>query len=140
MRPFAEIWLSKSFVSTCAHLFLTARTPSQATTDSTVSVCALTPSRLTNSAPTAAATPVQDREDEDDPHSEGYEIDVGRVTGEDCRKAQRQAEIYLAWKAKGRAPTAMAHPARLRSWARPPNIPPKSQDTVVSAVLRFCGS
>ncbi|KAH9931383.1 uncharacterized protein B0H18DRAFT_1116533 [Fomitopsis serialis] len=76
------------------------------------------------------ATPVQDREDEDDPHSEGYEIDVGRVTGEDCRKAQRQAEIYLAWKAKGRAPAAMAHPVRLRSWARPPNIPPKSQDTV----------
>ncbi|KAH9921004.1 uncharacterized protein B0H18DRAFT_956775 [Fomitopsis serialis] len=76
------------------------------------------------------ATPVQDREDEDDPHSEGYEIDVGRVTGDDCRKAQRQAEIYLAWKAKGRAPAAMAHPVRLRSWARPPNIPPKSQDTV----------
>ncbi|KAH9916892.1 uncharacterized protein B0H18DRAFT_958630 [Fomitopsis serialis] len=69
------------------------------------------------------ATPVQDHEDEDDPRTEGYELNWGV-------KAQRQAEIYLAWKAKGRAPAAMAHPIPLSTWARPLNVPPQSQDTV----------
>ena len=59
------------------------------------------------------------------------------MTGEDCRKAQRQAEIYLAWKAKGRSPAAMAHPIPLSTWARPLNVPPQSQDTVVSAIV-YC--
>ncbi|KAH9912028.1 uncharacterized protein B0H18DRAFT_961437 [Fomitopsis serialis] len=85
---------------------------------------------LAQQRPAQPCNPGPRPRDEDDPHSEGYEINVGRVTGEDCRKAQRQAEIYLAWKAKGRAPAAMAHPIPLSTWARPLNVPPQSQDTV----------
>ncbi|KAH9905094.1 uncharacterized protein B0H18DRAFT_964924, partial [Fomitopsis serialis] len=110
MRPFADIWLSNDRLNgRCLRSYRNSSDEPRTYT---------------------AETPVQDHEDEDDPRTEGYEVNEARVSSEDCRKALRQAEIYLAWKAKGRAPAAMAHPVPLRSWARPPNVPASSQDTV----------
>ncbi|KAH9910350.1 uncharacterized protein B0H18DRAFT_963474 [Fomitopsis serialis] len=59
-----------------------------------------------------------------------YEIDRGRVTDEDRKKAMQRRGIYLAMKAKGHAPAAMSDPIPLNKYKRPKDLPPKSLDTV----------
>ncbi|KAH9910506.1 uncharacterized protein B0H18DRAFT_963235 [Fomitopsis serialis] len=76
-----------------------------------------------------SGTPVQEFEDTDAP-TMMYEIDRGRVTDEDRKKAMQRRGIYLAMKAKGHAPAAMSDPIPLNKYKRPKDLPPKSLDTV----------